>query len=70
MLSHSLFAELTRMILLLVVTLMAVHQFPTLRDFIAANAVDAGCHQGHGAHDHSAQMHTQTHAMHSHHQHH
>jgi len=45
MFSQSIFAQLTRMVMLLIVTLYGVHQWQPFLDTIAANAMNAGCHQ-------------------------
>ncbi len=51
MFSQSLFAQLLRMTLLLVLTLVAVHHSPRLLEILAQQAVDAGCHQTTGSSD-------------------
>ncbi|MEH6454105.1 MAG: hypothetical protein V7782_13815 [Psychromonas sp.] len=45
MFSQSLFAQLMRMLVLLVITLYGVHQSQPLIDSLAKHAVNAGCHQ-------------------------
>ncbi|WP_039958290.1 hypothetical protein [Vibrio sinaloensis] len=45
MFSQSLFAQLVRMTLLLVVTLFAVHHSPRLLEVLAQQAINSGCHQ-------------------------
>lgn len=45
MFSQSLFAQLLRMTLLLVITLYAVHHCQPLIDALAKNATSGGCHQ-------------------------
>ncbi|WP_102522009.1 hypothetical protein [Vibrio tapetis] len=50
--SQSLFAQLARMVVLLFITLIVVHQYQPLLDSLAEHAVNAGCHQG-GLEDHS-----------------
>ncbi|MDA0106894.1 hypothetical protein OH456_01980 [Vibrio sp. La 4.2.2] len=45
MFSQSIFAQLVRMLLLLVITLTAVHHSPVLLALIAKQAVHTGCHQ-------------------------
>ncbi|MFC5080269.1 hypothetical protein [Vibrio thalassae] len=59
MFSQSIFAQLMRMFLLLVVTLIAVHHSPLLLDLIAKQAVHTGCHQQNptGPMDHSHHHH-------------
>ncbi|MEF1285340.1 hypothetical protein QTN94_15650 [Vibrio sp. M250220] len=57
MFSQSLFAQLVRMSLLLILSLIVVHHSPTLLDLLAQQAVDSGCHQALGdqashSHDH------------------
>ncbi len=58
MFSQSLFAQLMRMGLLLVLTLVAVHHSPTLLDVLAQQAINSGCHQQTGdSQDHSHHHH-------------
>ena len=45
MFSQSLFAQLIRMVLLLIVTLYGVHQCQPLIDALAEHATSGGCHQ-------------------------
>lgn len=45
MFSQSLFAQLSRMVLLLIITLIGVHHCQPLLDALAQHAVHAGCHQ-------------------------
>jgi len=45
MFSQSLFAQLIRMVTLLIVTLYAVHQWQPFEDTIAEHAMSSGCHQ-------------------------
>ncbi|MDO6500785.1 hypothetical protein [Photobacterium sanguinicancri] len=45
MFSQSLLAQLTRMVLLLIITLIGVHHCQPLLDALAQHAVHAGCHQ-------------------------
>ncbi|WP_174238928.1 hypothetical protein [Vibrio taketomensis] len=56
MFSQSLAAQLTRMALLLGITLVAVHHCEPLLELLAQQAVDMGCHQssseGHSSHSH------------------
>ncbi|KII76540.1 hypothetical protein [Vibrio renipiscarius] len=49
MFSQSLTAQLTRMVLLLVLTLVVVHHSEPLLELLAQQAVDMGCHQQNGA---------------------
>ncbi len=51
MFSQSLIAQLSRMLLLLTLTLVAVHHFEPLLELLAQQAVDMGCHQQNGAQD-------------------
>lgn len=58
MFSQSLFAQLARMTLLLVLSLVVVHHSPALLDLLAQQAIDSGCHQTtSGEHDHSHHHH-------------
>ncbi|MGF1909299.1 hypothetical protein L4C38_07655 [Vibrio kasasachensis] len=57
MFSQSLTAQLTRMVLLLGVTLVAVHNCEPLLDLLAQQAVDMGCHQQSGAEGSSSHPH-------------
>ncbi|MCG9581318.1 hypothetical protein L1D13_20295 [Vibrio tubiashii] len=56
MFSQSLFAQLVRMILLLALSLVAVHNSPKLLELLAQQAINSGCHQttgdGHSHHHH------------------
>ena len=45
MFSQSITAQLLRMLLVLIVTLVAVHRCQPLLDALAENATNAGCHQ-------------------------
>lgn len=45
MFSQSIFAQLVRMSVLLVLVLIAVHNSPTLLNLLAQQAVNSGCHQ-------------------------
>ncbi|RBW64541.1 hypothetical protein FCV43_10620 [Vibrio genomosp. F6] len=56
--SQALFAQLARMVMVLAIILVAVHQCQPLMDVLVDQAVNAGCHQGvieseHHNHDHS-----------------
>ncbi len=62
MFSQSLFAQLLRMLLLLTLSLVAVHNSPSLLKLLAEQAIDSGCHQT--MEDHSM------HSQHKHHHHH
>ena len=58
MFSQSLFAQLCRMILLLVLSLIVVHHSPTLLTLLAQQAIDSGCHQStHSEPNHSHHHH-------------
>ncbi|WP_394126854.1 hypothetical protein [Vibrio hepatarius] len=58
MFSQSLFAQLMRMTLLLVLSLVAVHNSPKLLDLLAQQAINSGCHQTTGGeNDHSHHHH-------------
>ncbi|MDA0130070.1 hypothetical protein OH458_18510 [Vibrio sp. MarTm2] len=58
MFSQSLFAQLMRMTLLLVLSLVAVHNSPKLLALLAQQAINSGCHQTTGeSHDHSHHHH-------------
>ncbi|TGA68816.1 hypothetical protein VFES401_18300 [Aliivibrio fischeri] len=53
MFSQSIFAQLVRMSVLLILSLIAVHNSPTLLNLLAQQAVNSGCHQQTGqAHNH------------------
>lgn len=53
MFSQSLFAQLMRMLVLLIITLYIVHHYQPLLDSLAEHAVNAGCHQQNSiTHDH------------------
>ncbi|MDK9738915.1 hypothetical protein KI655_16560 [Vibrio sp. D404a] len=72
MFSQSLFAQLTRMTLFLVISLVVVHHSQPLIDLLAQHAVSSGCHQQ-SAHDHSGHEHHHDmgeHDMSAHHSHH
>jgi len=45
MFSQSIFAQLTRMSLLLIITLFGVHHCQPLLDSLAQQAMSGGCHQ-------------------------
>ncbi|WP_252024388.1 hypothetical protein [Vibrio sp. SCSIO 43136] len=45
MFSQSTFAQLVRMLLLLIAVLFAVHNSPTLFELIASQGMSCGCHQ-------------------------
>jgi len=47
MFSQSLFAQLMRMAVLLIITLYAVRQYQPLIDSLAKHATSGGCHQHH-----------------------
>ena len=51
MFSQSLAAQLARMLLLLTLTLLAVHNYKPLLELLAQQAVDMGCHQQNGDQD-------------------
>ncbi|ROO72066.1 hypothetical protein EDB69_2768 [Vibrio crassostreae] len=75
MFSQSLFAQLARMTLFLVISLVIVHHSQPLIDLLAQHAVSSGCHQqsahGHSGHEHHHDM-TDQHMSaqnHSHHHH-
>ncbi len=55
MFSQSIFAQLLRMTVLLVITLVAVHHYQPLLNLLAEQAVNSGCHQQtkHKSHLHS-----------------
>ncbi|GAB2644286.1 hypothetical protein [Vibrio panuliri] len=57
MFSQSLTAQLTRMVLLLGITLVAVHHCEPLLELLAQQAVDMGCHQNSGSEEHSSHLH-------------
>ncbi len=60
MFSQSLPAQLFRMFVLLVLSLIAVHNSPTLLKLLAQQAIDSGCHQQTGQtepHHHSDHHH-------------
>ncbi|MBL4899714.1 MAG: hypothetical protein JKX76_08745 [Colwellia sp.] len=57
MFSQSLFAQLMRMVLLLVITLFVVHQNQALIDALAKNATSGGCHQQNLPKQHSPRQH-------------
>ncbi|AIW16871.1 hypothetical protein IX91_22585 [Vibrio tubiashii ATCC 19109] len=58
MFSQSLFAQLVRMIMLLALSLVAVHNSPKLLELLAQQAINSGCHQTTGDdHDHSHHHH-------------
>ncbi|EGU46289.1 hypothetical protein VII00023_11891 [Vibrio ichthyoenteri ATCC 700023] len=57
MFSQSLTAQLTRMVLLLGLTLVAVHHNEPLLKLLAAQAVDMGCHQQNGTQESAAHQH-------------
>ncbi len=58
MFSQSLFAQLMRMTLLLVLSLAAVHNSPKLLALLAQQAINSGCHQTTGeGHDHTHHHH-------------
>ncbi|WP_281647293.1 hypothetical protein [Parendozoicomonas sp. Alg238-R29] len=48
--SQSLLAQLLRMLLLLSLTLVAVHNSPVFLDSLTRSAVNAGCHQQENMH--------------------
>ncbi|MGF1746595.1 hypothetical protein L4B77_17305 [Vibrio minamisatsumaniensis] len=56
MFSQSLFAQLARMTLCLVISLVIVHHSRPLIDLLAQHAVSSGCHQQ-SAHEHSGNQH-------------
>ncbi len=56
MFSQSLFAQLLRMLILLIITLYAVHHWQPLQHVVAANAAGSGCHQQTSV-DHSMEHH-------------
>ncbi|MCG9629180.1 hypothetical protein [Vibrio sp. Isolate30] len=56
MFSQSLFAQLARMTLFLVISLVVVHHSQPLIDLLAQHAVSSGCHQQ-SAHEHSGHEH-------------
>ncbi|WP_295891914.1 hypothetical protein [uncultured Vibrio sp.] len=43
--SQSILAQLTRMVLLLALSLVAVHHSPALLELLAEQAINSGCHQ-------------------------
>ncbi|MGR6831937.1 hypothetical protein [Aliivibrio wodanis] len=51
MFSQSIFAQLVRMSVLLVLSLIAVHNSPVLLNLLAQQAVNSGCHQQTGQDD-------------------
>ncbi|WP_122032432.1 hypothetical protein [Aliivibrio sp. EL58] len=51
MFSQSIFAQLVRMNVLLVLSLIAVHNSPALLNLLAQQAVNSGCHQQTGQDD-------------------
>ncbi len=57
MFSQSISAQLVRMTLLLLLTLFAVHNSPTLLNLLAQQAVNSGCHQQTGQDDRSHSHH-------------
>ncbi|WP_406734234.1 hypothetical protein RJD39_19865 [Vibrio scophthalmi] len=57
MFSQSLKAQLTRMVLLLGLTLVAVHHSEPLLELLAQQAVDMGCHQQSGVSESDAHSH-------------
>ncbi|MBW3698272.1 hypothetical protein EK599_21595 [Vibrio sp. T187] len=58
MFSQSLLAQLTRMIILLVLSLIIVHHSKPLLELIAQHAINSGCHQQSGhEHQHSSEHH-------------
>ncbi|UTT86690.1 hypothetical protein LZI70_14705 [Vibrio pelagius] len=72
MFSQSLFAQLARMTLFLVISLVVVHHSQPLIDLLAQHAVSSGCHQQ-SAHEHSGHEHHHgmgEHDMSAHHSHH
>ncbi|MEZ9060463.1 hypothetical protein AB6E55_20630 [Vibrio pelagius] len=72
MFSQSLFAQLARMTLFLVISLVVVHHSQPLIDLLAQHAVSSGCHQQ-SAHEHSRHEHhhdMSEHDMSAHHSHH
>ncbi|MEF1226799.1 hypothetical protein QTO05_02715 [Vibrio fortis] len=72
MFSQSLFAQLARMTLFLVISLVVVHHSQPLIDLLAQHAVSSGCHQQ-SAHEHSGHEHHHDmgeHDMSAHHSHH
>ncbi|OCH32413.1 hypothetical protein A6E13_15205 [Aliivibrio fischeri] len=56
MFSQSIFAQLVRMSVLLVLSLIAVHNSPTLLNLLAQQAINSGCHQQTGQ-DHNHHHH-------------
>ncbi|XXG14100.1 hypothetical protein WEU34_14655 [Vibrio fortis] len=67
MFSQSLFAQLARMTLFLVISLVVVHHSQPLIDLLAQHAVSSGCHQQSGhEHHHDMGEHDMS-ALHSHH---
>ncbi|MGN2613522.1 hypothetical protein [Aliivibrio fischeri] len=60
MFSQSIFAQLVRMSVLLILSLIAVHNSPILLNLLAQQAVNSGCHQQTGQdhnHHHSHHHH-------------
>ncbi|MCG7495482.1 hypothetical protein MHO82_01225 [Vibrio sp. Of7-15] len=54
MFSQSLFAQLLRMLILLIITLIGVHHYPPLLNALAQHATSGGCHQQNTIHhDHT-----------------
>ncbi|MGF1696998.1 hypothetical protein L4C54_15125 [Vibrio lamellibrachiae] len=51
--SQSMVAQLTRMALLLALSLAVVHNSPALLTLLAEQAINSGCHQQTGDMDHS-----------------
>ncbi|MFA0566858.1 hypothetical protein L4C37_15900 [Vibrio kagoshimensis] len=51
MFSQSLFAQLCRMIILLIISLVIVHHSKPLIELLAQHAVNSGCHQQSGEHN-------------------
>ncbi|XGB64501.1 hypothetical protein L0991_20975 [Vibrio chagasii] len=70
MFSQSLFAQLARMTLFLVISLVIVHHSQPLIDLLAQHAVSSGCHQQSGHEDHhdmtEQNMSAQDHSHHHH----
>ncbi|WP_022943079.1 hypothetical protein [Psychromonas hadalis] len=61
MLSQSLFAQLVRLLLLLLVTLFVVHHNQPLIDALAKHATSGGCHQQNLPKQHINHQHRQHH---------
>ncbi|SHH35096.1 hypothetical protein [Ferrimonas marina] len=70
MLSQSLPAQLARWLLLLLLTLVAVHHCQPLLDALARDAVSAGCHSMEPGQEHAQEHATDHHHHHHHHGHH